>query len=48
MFFETPTNVDFATYADDNTTHISYSKEKKRARQSARNIRKNVSLVFNK
>ena len=40
MFFETPANIDFAAYAGDNTTYISYSKERKRARQSQGTLKK--------
>ena len=48
MFFETPGNIDFAGYADDNTLYIYSSNIKKCARPSTRSIRKNVSLGFNK
>ena len=47
MFFETPANIDFAGYADDNTPYTCSSNIKKCATQSTRSIRKNVSMVLN-
>ena len=46
MFFQTPANIDFAGYADDNTPYTFSSNIKKCARQSTRSIRKTCFIGF--
>ena len=48
MFLETPANIDFAGYADDNTPYTYSSNIKNVLDNLQRALEKNVSLVFSK
>ena len=47
MFFETPANIEFAGYVDDNTPYTYSSNIKNVLDNLQEALKKNVSLVFN-
>ena len=46
MFFETPKNIDFSGYADDNSPYTYSSNIEKSVRKSSRGIRATLSVVL--